>query len=69
MKFHENPSSGSRVVACGQTDMTKLIVTFRDFVNVLKNFKPYSHMGFVVGTVSLGQVFALSPQYQTCISY
>jgi len=29
-KFHENPSSGSRVVPCGQTDgltdMTKLIV-------------------------------------------
>ena len=25
VKFHENPSSGSRVVPCGQTDMTKLI--------------------------------------------
>jgi len=34
--FHENPSSGSRVVPCGQTDartdMTKLIVVFRNFV-------------------------------------
>jgi hypothetical protein len=39
IKFHENPSSGSRVVACGrtdrqtdrQTDMTKVIVSFRNF--------------------------------------
>jgi len=34
--FHENPSSESRVVPCGQTeairtDMTKLIVPFRNF--------------------------------------
>ena len=33
IKFHENPSSGSRVVPWGrtdrQTDMTKLIVAFR----------------------------------------
>ena len=28
MKFHENPSSGSRVVPCGQTDMTNLTVAF-----------------------------------------
>ena len=36
IKFHENPSSGSRVVTCGggtdgQTDMTSLIAAFRDF--------------------------------------
>ena len=41
MKFHENPSSGSRVVPCGRTDrradMTKLIVVFRNFANALKN--------------------------------
>jgi len=39
-KFHENPSSGSRVVSCGQTDgqtdMTKLIVAFRNFANAPK---------------------------------
>jgi len=38
IKFHANPSDGSRVVACaqtdGQTDMTKIIVTFRNFSNV-----------------------------------
>jgi hypothetical protein len=39
IKFYENPSSGSRVVSCGrmdgQTDMTKLIVTFGNFANAL----------------------------------
>jgi hypothetical protein len=38
--FTENPTSGSRAVPCGQsdrrTDMTKLIVAFRDFSNAPK---------------------------------
>ena len=37
INVHENPSSGSRVVLCGQmdgrTDITKLIVPFRNFAN------------------------------------
>ena len=37
IKFRENPSSGSRVVPCGKkdrrTNMTKLIVAFRNFAN------------------------------------
>jgi hypothetical protein len=37
IKFHKNPSNGSRVVPCGwtdrQTEMTKLIVEFRNFAN------------------------------------
>ena len=33
IKFHANPSSGSRVVTCGRTDMTKLIVALRNFAN------------------------------------
>jgi hypothetical protein len=41
-KFHENPFSGSPVIPCGQTDertdMTKLVVAFRDFVNVPKKW-------------------------------
>ena len=43
IKFHQNPSSGSRDVLCGrigtdgQTDMTKLIVAFRNFANAPKN--------------------------------
>jgi hypothetical protein len=51
-KFHENPSSGVRVVPCGQahkqaaslidgrtdreTDMMKLIVAFHNLANVLE---------------------------------
>jgi hypothetical protein len=31
IKIHENPSSGSRVVPRGQTDMTKLMAAFRNF--------------------------------------
>jgi len=43
-KFGENPSSWSRVVPCGQTDgqqtdMTKLIVTFRNFAKEPKHTK------------------------------
>jgi len=41
IKFHENPSSGNRVVPCertdGRTDMTKLIVAFRNSENASKN--------------------------------
>ena len=36
IKFHKIPSSGSRVVSCGQTDMTNLRVAFRNFVNAPK---------------------------------
>jgi hypothetical protein len=40
-KFHENPSSGSRVVPCGrtngQTDMTKVTVAFGNFVKERRN--------------------------------
>ena len=37
IKLHENPSSVSRDVPCGRTDMAKLIVAFRNFVNAPKN--------------------------------
>jgi hypothetical protein len=43
IKFRENPSSRSRVVPCGrtdgdgQTDVTKLIVAFRNFASARKN--------------------------------
>jgi hypothetical protein len=36
IKFYQNPSIGSRVVPCGQTDI-KLIVAFRSFANAPKN--------------------------------
>jgi hypothetical protein len=51
IKFHENPSCGSRVVPCGKmdgrTDLMKLIVAFRNFANALKNdFLPLSFEWF-----------------------
>jgi hypothetical protein len=39
INFHENPSSGSRVVPRGRTDMTKLIVNLRNFANAPENQK------------------------------
>ena len=39
IKFHKNPSSGSRVVPCGRTDMTRLIVAIRNFANSPKKQK------------------------------
>jgi hypothetical protein len=36
IKFQQNPSSGSRVVPYGQTDM-KLIAVFLNFANVPRN--------------------------------
>jgi hypothetical protein len=46
MKLNENPSSGSRIVPCvqtgGRTDLTKLIVAYRNFANALKNKQPFS---------------------------
>ena len=41
IKFHHNASSGSRVVACGRTDMTKLVVSSRTFEKAPK--KSYKH--------------------------
>jgi hypothetical protein len=35
-KFHENPFSGGRVAPYVQIDMTKLIVTFRNFAKTPK---------------------------------
>ena len=37
IKFHQNSSSGSRVVQCGRTDITKLIVAFLNVAKALKS--------------------------------
>ena len=54
IRFHENPSSGSRVVPCGQTDrqtdMTKLVVAFRNFAN-----QPKDELFFSIRLCSLSQ--------------
>jgi hypothetical protein len=41
IKFHQNSSSGCRVVSCGtdgRTEMTKLIVVFLNFSKAPENF-------------------------------
>jgi len=50
IKFHENPSSGSRVVPRRQTDMTKLIVVFRNFANapITIKYRVYVSLLFVL---------------------
>ena len=49
IKFHENPSSGSQVVPCGRTDMTKPVVGCRKFCerakNSLSGISPLLHQG------------------------
>jgi len=42
IKFHENPSSESRVVYYGQTDMTKLTFPFGNFAKAPKSSKVQS---------------------------
>jgi hypothetical protein len=37
IKFYKNLSSGSRVIPCGRTDITKPVVAFRNFANAPKN--------------------------------
>jgi len=37
IKFYENQAIGSRVIPCRWTDMTKLIVAFRNFADAPKN--------------------------------
>jgi hypothetical protein len=37
IKFHGNPSSGSRAYACEKTDVTNLIGAFRKYENAPKN--------------------------------
>jgi hypothetical protein len=39
VKFRENPSTGSRIVPFGRTDMTKLITAFRSFANSPKKLE------------------------------
>jgi hypothetical protein len=60
--FHENPYSRSRVVPCGKTegrtDMKKLIVAFRYFVNAPKTHFMCSypwHLGIIMLTIMVIQ--------------
>jgi hypothetical protein len=62
IEFHQNPSIGSRVVPCGQMDVSKLIVTFRNFAKRLMNgLIPSTALlrryGLYVGNVPLSKDF------------
>ena len=48
IKFHENPSSESRVVTCGRTDidMAKLLAAFRIFCEHARNLNSSSNVDF-----------------------
>jgi hypothetical protein len=39
IKFNPNPSSGSQVVPCRETDMTKQIVAFYNLADMPHNYK------------------------------
>ena len=51
IKFHENPSSGSRVVPCGRTDThDEANGRFRNFAKAPKKTKPLTQLTVVVAT-------------------
>ena len=64
IKFQENPSIGNRVVTCGQTDMTNVIVDFRIFAIAPKTVQ-YMESGNIFCNGMLISVCAilLDPSY------
>ena len=56
IKFHEDPSSGSRVVPCGWTDMTELTVALRNFAQA-----PKKHSHVRAGLLLPSQYTAATP--------
>ena len=72
-QFHESSSSGSQVVPCGQTDMTNLIVAFRNFENAYKQQKQRTlhvpKQNRVTGTFHLGCALCdiCGIMYEACV--
>jgi hypothetical protein len=48
MRYHETPSCGNRVIPWNPTDMTKLLVDFRNFANAPKSLETG---GFYIGSL------------------
>jgi len=48
-KFHENPSNGSQVVPRGRSDMSKIVIAFRNFENSPTNFNTFDYSVIVDG--------------------
>ena len=55
VRFHENRSSGSRVITYGRTDMTKLIIALRNFVNAPE--KIVTFLIIPVTDILIGDIF------------
>ena len=78
IKFHKNPSSGSRVVPRGRTDgqrgsrkdgqpyMSKLAVAFRNFADAPKNSMLYPHTAFISSTCISEQTAIIYLYSVTC---
>jgi hypothetical protein len=60
-KFHKNPLSGSRVVPCGRTDMTKLIVAFRNSAKMHLKISETNKMLWFETSVHLGLLYRSIP--------
>ena len=61
MRYHETPSCGNRVVPWSPTDMTELVVDFRNFANAPKNWETG---GFYIGSLFyLTNIFCHNRRY------
>jgi len=54
VNFHKNPSSGSRVVSCGWTDVTEEVVPFHGLRNTPKDRKCTYTLGALSGLHIVG---------------
>jgi hypothetical protein len=68
IKFPQNPSSWSRVISCGQkdrrTDMGKVIVAFRNFVNAPKKLLLNRNCVFSFSLQILNKMFRILKRIQ-----
>ena len=62
IKFNANPFRGSRTVLCGRSDMTKLLVAFRNFANEPKT------QSRILTHIVTGAGLPLDTRY-TCLHY
>ena len=73
-QFHENLSSGSRVVLCGrtdrQTDMTKLVVALRNSANASKKGEAWEVSNKVMPFRVYGSIAIVCAEYEpSCTRY
>jgi len=69
IKYHENPSSGSRVVPCGRTDVTKLTVAFAILRTRLKEMRVFLVLQFLSHVIKTRKLHLASVIYLTTMYY